>query len=56
MSLAVSHRLEEIGEWAPEGLEHHVAFGSDGNLEVSEICDSRDQWEEFGEAADAGAG
>ena len=28
--------------------EYHVAFGSDGSPKVSEIWDSREQWEEFG--------
>ena len=27
----------------PDGLEYHVCFGSDGNLRVSEIWDSREQ-------------
>jgi hypothetical protein len=33
----------------PEGLDYHVCFGSDGNLRVSEIWDSREQFEAFGE-------
>jgi hypothetical protein len=42
-------RLEESGDWPPDGLEYHVAFtGSDGNLRVSEIWDSREQFEAFG--------
>jgi hypothetical protein len=27
----------------------HVCFGTDGNLVVSEIWDSREQWQAFGE-------
>lgn len=43
-------RLEEAGEWpSPDGLEYHVFFGSEGNLRVSEIWDSREQMEAFGE-------
>ncbi|MGZ8708312.1 MAG: hypothetical protein ACXW0R_13140 [Gaiellaceae bacterium] len=42
-------RLEESGNWPPDGLEYHVAFGSDGSLRVSEIWDSREQLEAFGE-------
>jgi hypothetical protein len=42
-------RLEEAGDWPPDGLEYHVAFRSDGNLRVSEIWDTREQWEKFGE-------
>ena len=42
-------RLEEAGAWPPDGLEYHVFFGSEGNLRVSEIWDSREQLEAFGE-------
>jgi len=41
-------RIKETGDWPPDGLEYHVAFGSDRNLRVSEIWDTREQWEEFG--------
>src|SRR5215210_6971527 len=41
-------RLEESGDWKPEGLELHVAFGSDGNFRVSEIWDSQEQFDAFG--------
>jgi hypothetical protein len=41
-------RLEEAGGWPPDGLEYHVAFGPDDSLRVSEIWDTREQWEEFG--------
>jgi len=42
-------RLEQTGDFPPEGLDYHVCFGSDGNLRVSEIWDSREQLEAFGE-------
>ena len=43
-------RLEKAGMWPhPDGLEYHVFFGSEGNLRVSEIWDSREQFEAFGE-------
>ena len=42
-------RLEKSGDWLPEGLEFHVAFKSDGKLRVSEIWDSREQFDAFGE-------
>jgi hypothetical protein len=42
-------RLEESGDWMPKGLEFHVAFMADGNFRVSEIWDSRDQFDAFGE-------
>lgn len=42
-------RLEEAGDWPPDGLEYHVAFSSEGSLRVSEIWDSREQLEAFAE-------
>ena len=40
---------EEAGvEFPPDGLDYHVCFGSDGNLRVSEIWDSREQFEAYG--------
>ena len=41
-------RLEE-GEWPPDGLDFHICFGTDPNLRVSEIWDSREQLQAFGE-------
>jgi hypothetical protein len=41
-------RLEEMGNWPPQGLAFHVAFRSEGNFRVSEIWDSRDEFESFG--------
>jgi hypothetical protein len=41
--------LEKLGDWPPEGLEYHVAFRSNGNFRVSEIWDSREQFDAFGE-------
>ena len=45
----VSRRMEEAGAWPPEGLEMHVCFGSEGDLRVSEIWDSEEQFRSFGE-------
>jgi hypothetical protein len=42
-------RLREAGAFPPDGLDYHVCFGSDGNLRVSEIWDSKEQLEAFGE-------
>jgi hypothetical protein len=42
-------RLEKLGDWPPEGLEYHVAFWSEGDLRVSEIWDSRERFDAFGE-------
>ena len=42
-------RLEEADvDFPPEGLDYHVCFGSEGNLRVSEIWDSREQLASFG--------
>ena len=42
--------LREVGvEPLPDGLDYHVCFGSDGDLKVSEIWNSREQFEAFGE-------
>jgi hypothetical protein len=43
-------RLEEgEGGFPPEGLDYHICFGQEGSLRVSEIWDSREQLEAFGE-------
>jgi hypothetical protein len=52
-------RLEAEGLWPTDGVDYHICFGSDGNLKVSEIWDSREQFQAFGERlmpvlADAG--
>jgi hypothetical protein len=41
--------LEGAGDWPPDGLDYHVCFGTDGNLLVSEIWDSQQQFDAFGE-------
>jgi hypothetical protein len=45
---AVSERIQNAVEWPPDGMDHHLCFGSDGNLRVSEVWDSREQLEAFG--------
>jgi len=42
-------RLEGSGVFPPDGLDYHVCFGTDGNLRVSEIWDSQEQLDAFGE-------
>jgi hypothetical protein len=45
-----TRQLEEAGvERLPHGLDYHVCFERDGNLQVSEIWDSREQFQAFGE-------
>ncbi|HEV7460387.1 MAG TPA: hypothetical protein VGN78_07620 [Solirubrobacteraceae bacterium] len=41
-------RVQEAG-FPPEGLDYHVCFGSPDNLTVSEIWDSREQFEAWGQ-------
>ena len=45
----VTRRLEETGAWPPDGLDYHIVFGQDGALLVSEIWDSSEQFQAFGE-------
>ena len=43
-------RLQDSdGGFPPDGLEIHVAFGAPDNLRVSEIWDSREKFEAFGQ-------
>jgi hypothetical protein len=42
-------KLEAAGDFPPDGLDYHVCFGTEGALRVSEIWDSRQQLEAFGE-------
>ena len=45
----VIKRLEEAGEGAPEGRLYHVCFGDKQNLNVSDIWDSMENFEKFGQ-------
>jgi len=42
-------RLEEAGDFPPDGLDYHVCFLVDGGVRVSEIWDSPEQFEAFGQ-------
>jgi hypothetical protein len=42
-------RLEQGGDWPPDGLQFHCCFGTDGSLRVSEVWDSQEQLDAFGE-------
>jgi hypothetical protein len=42
-------RIQASGEWPPDGLDYHVAFSSGGAFRVSEIWDTREQFEAFGQ-------
>ena len=41
--------IEAAGEFPPDGLDYHVAFTSAGSFRVSEIWDSKEQFEAFGQ-------
>jgi hypothetical protein len=42
-------KLDEAGEIPADGLDYHVAFFVDGDLRVSEIWDSQEKFDAFGE-------
>ena len=44
----IKRRLSEGGHWPPDGLEYHVCFGTAGQLKVSEIWASNEEFEAFG--------
>jgi|1186.fasta_scaffold275783_2 hypothetical protein len=46
---AVHSALEQSGDWPPAGCLLHVAFGDEQNVRVSEIWESREQLQAFGE-------
>ena len=46
---AVREALEESGDWPPEGCRLHVCFGDEQNIRVSEVWESQEQLEAFGE-------
>ncbi len=41
--------IEASGQFPPDGLDYHVAFSSGGSFRVSEIWDSKEQFEAFGQ-------
>jgi hypothetical protein len=45
----VVSKLEEAGEIPADGLDYHVCFSGDGGLLVSEIWDSQEKFDAFGE-------
>ena len=42
-------RIEASGKFPPDGLEYYVAFTAGGSFRVSEIWDSKEQFDAFGE-------
>jgi hypothetical protein len=45
----VVRRLTEDGIHPPDGLDYELCFGTDGNLKVSLVWDSQEQFEAFAE-------
>ena len=45
----VSRQMESSGHWPPDGLDSHILFGEEGSLLVSEVWDSKEQYEAFAE-------
>jgi hypothetical protein len=43
----VSDKVQATLQWPPDGLMVHVCFGSDGDLRVSEVWESRETLEAF---------
>jgi hypothetical protein len=46
---SVKSALDESGEWPADGCEVHVSFGDENDLRVSEIWESREKLEAFGD-------
>jgi hypothetical protein len=45
----VGENLQTKGQWPPAGLILHTCFGSEGDMRVSEVWESREQLEAFQE-------
>ena len=45
----VVRREKATGKYPPDGRDYHVCFGADGGLRVSEIWDSLEQLQAYGE-------
>jgi hypothetical protein len=46
---SVRGALEAAGDWPAEGCQIHVLFGEENDIRVSEIWESREKLEAFGE-------
>jgi len=42
-------KVQESGPFPADGMDYHVCFGPEGDLRVSEIWDSQEKFEAFGE-------
>ena len=41
--------IEASGAFPPDGLEYHIAFSSGGSFRVSEVWDSQEEFDAFGQ-------
>ena len=46
---SVRNALTESGDWPPEGCRLHVCFGDEQDIRVSEVWESQEQLDAFGE-------
>ena len=46
---SVRSALEESGDWPAEGCRFHVCFGDEQDIRVSEVWESQEQLDAFGE-------
>ena len=46
---SIRSALQGAGEWPAEGCEMHVAFGPEDNMRVSEVWESPERLQAFGE-------
>ena len=45
----VVRRLTEAGVFPADGLDYELCFGTDGHMKVSQVWDSQEQLQAFGE-------
>jgi hypothetical protein len=45
----ITDRLETVGAGTPEGRLYHICFGDPNNLMISDIWESRQAFDRFGE-------
>jgi hypothetical protein len=46
---SVRNALEESGDWPADGCQLHVCFGDENDIRVSEVWESQDKFEAFGD-------
>ena len=46
---SVRNGLTDSGDWPADGCQLHVLFGDESDLRVSEVWESREKFEAFGE-------